>query len=131
MPLAGIGAEVVVDCRIGEEPTSAPVELVGNTRRYAYATLTRRPTRRLRLISLRPLWVRMRVRKPLSMTFYHLLALVPISVLLFTPADDLPSPPVAKKIPHVTEINGQGEFNRCMYCDYDDFGMPLSPTQQR
>ncbi|MBZ5688816.1 MAG: S9 family peptidase [Acidobacteriia bacterium] len=40
------------------------------------------------------------------MTFYHLLALVPISVLLFTPADDLPSPPVAKKIPHVTEING-------------------------
>jgi len=40
------------------------------------------------------------------MTFYHLLALVPISVLVFTPADDLPSPPVAKKIPHVTEING-------------------------
>src|SRR4029077_4371540 len=41
------------------------------------------------------------------MTFYHLLALVPISVLVFTPADDLPSPPVAKKIPHVTEINGR------------------------
>ena len=40
------------------------------------------------------------------MTFYHLLALVPISLLVFTPADDLPSPPVAKKIPHVTEING-------------------------
>ena len=40
------------------------------------------------------------------MTFYHLLALVPISMLVFTPADDLPSPPVAKKIPHVTEING-------------------------
>ncbi len=40
------------------------------------------------------------------MTLYHLLALVPISVLVFTPADDLPSPPVAKKIPHVTEING-------------------------
>jgi oligopeptidase B len=41
------------------------------------------------------------------MTFYHLLALVPISMLVFTPADDLPSPPVAKKIPHVTEINGR------------------------
>ena len=41
------------------------------------------------------------------MSFYHLLALVPISVLVFTPADDLPSPPVAKKIPHVTEINGR------------------------
>ncbi|PYX68772.1 MAG: oligopeptidase B [Acidobacteria bacterium] len=40
------------------------------------------------------------------MTFYHLLALVPISLLVFTRADDLPSPPVAKKIPHVTEING-------------------------
>jgi oligopeptidase B len=40
------------------------------------------------------------------MTFYHLLALVPISMLVFTPADDLPSPPVAKKIPHLTEING-------------------------
>ena len=40
------------------------------------------------------------------MTLYHLLALVPVSMLVFTPADDLPSPPVAKKIPHVTEING-------------------------
>jgi oligopeptidase B len=40
------------------------------------------------------------------MTVYHLLALVPISMLVFTPADELPSPPVAKKIPHVTEING-------------------------
>jgi oligopeptidase B len=40
------------------------------------------------------------------MTVYHLLALVPISMLAFTPADDLPSPPVAKKIPHVIEING-------------------------
>jgi oligopeptidase B len=40
------------------------------------------------------------------MTFYHLLALVPISVLVFIPADELPSPPVAKKIPHITEING-------------------------
>ena len=36
----------------------------------------------------------------------HLLALVPLSVLVFTATDDLPSPPVAKKIPHVTEING-------------------------
>jgi oligopeptidase B len=34
------------------------------------------------------------------------LALVPISMLAFTAAEDLPSPPVAKKIPHVTEING-------------------------
>ncbi len=41
------------------------------------------------------------------MTFYHLLALVAISVLVFTPADDLTSPPVAKKTPHVTEINGR------------------------
>jgi oligopeptidase B len=40
------------------------------------------------------------------MTLYHLLALVPVSMLVFTPADELPSPPVAKKIPHVTEING-------------------------
>ena len=39
-------------------------------------------------------------------SFFHLLALVPISVLLFTAADNLPAPPVAKKIPHVTEING-------------------------
>jgi len=41
------------------------------------------------------------------MTLYHLLALIPLSMLVFTPADDLPSPPVAKKIPHVTEINGR------------------------
>ncbi len=34
------------------------------------------------------------------------LALVPISMLAFTAADNLPAPPVAKKIPHVTEING-------------------------
>jgi oligopeptidase B len=40
------------------------------------------------------------------MTLYHLLALVPVSMLVFTPPDELPSPPVAKKIPHVTEING-------------------------
>jgi oligopeptidase B len=33
-------------------------------------------------------------------------ALVPISMLAFTAADNLPTPPVAKKIPHVTEING-------------------------
>ena len=35
-----------------------------------------------------------------------LLALVPFSVLVFAPADDLPAPPVAKRIPHVTEVNG-------------------------
>ena len=29
-----------------------------------------------------------------------------VSTLVFTAADDLPAPPVAKKIPHVTEING-------------------------
>ncbi len=34
------------------------------------------------------------------------LTLVPISMLAFTAADNLPAPPVAKKIPHVTEING-------------------------
>jgi len=34
------------------------------------------------------------------------LALVPISMLAFTAADNLPAPPVAKKIPHVTDING-------------------------
>ena len=36
-----------------------------------------------------------------------LLALIPVSMLVFTSPDDLPSPPVAKKIPHVTEINGR------------------------
>src|SRR5580765_2142335 len=34
------------------------------------------------------------------------LALVPISMLAFIAADNLPAPPVAKKIPHVTDING-------------------------
>jgi len=34
------------------------------------------------------------------------LALVPISMLAFTATDNLPAPPVAKKIPHVTDING-------------------------
>jgi oligopeptidase B len=38
---------------------------------------------------------------------FHLLALVPVSLFLFTAADNLPTPPVAKKIPHVTEINGR------------------------
>src|SRR5262244_2441744 len=36
-----------------------------------------------------------------------LLALIPVSMLVFTAADDLPAPPVAKKIPHTTEINGR------------------------
>jgi len=36
-----------------------------------------------------------------------LLALIPVSMLVFTAADDLPVPPVAKKIPHTTEINGR------------------------
>jgi len=36
----------------------------------------------------------------------HLLALVPVAVLLFAAADNLPAPPVAKKIAHFTEING-------------------------
>lgn len=35
-----------------------------------------------------------------------LLVLIPVSLLIFTGADDVPSLPVAKKIPHVTEING-------------------------
>jgi oligopeptidase B len=39
-------------------------------------------------------------------SFIHLLTLVPVSVFLFTAADGLPAPPVARKIPHVTEING-------------------------
>jgi len=39
-------------------------------------------------------------------SFIHLLAMIPISMLVFTAADNLPAPPVAKKIPHVTEING-------------------------
>ena len=37
----------------------------------------------------------------------HLFALAPFSLLVFTVTDDLPTPPVAKKIPHVTEINGR------------------------
>jgi oligopeptidase B len=36
-----------------------------------------------------------------------LLALIPVSMLVFTAVDDLPAPPVAKKIPHTTEINGR------------------------
>ena len=42
-----------------------------------------------------------------SLLYYiHLLAIVPVSLLVFTAADNMPAPPVAKKIPHVTEING-------------------------
>ncbi len=38
----------------------------------------------------------------------HLTALmVPLSVLLFTAADNFPAPPVAKKVPHITEVNGR------------------------
>ncbi|MGC2473870.1 MAG: S9 family peptidase [Candidatus Sulfotelmatobacter sp.] len=37
----------------------------------------------------------------------HLTAMIPLSVLLFTAADNLPAPPVAKKVPHVTEVNGR------------------------
>jgi len=37
----------------------------------------------------------------------HLTAMIPLSVLLFTAGDNLPAPPVAKKVPHVTEINGR------------------------
>ena len=36
-----------------------------------------------------------------------LIAIVPFSVLLLTAADNLPAPPVAKKVPHTTEINGR------------------------
>ena len=39
-------------------------------------------------------------------SFIPLLVLIPASVFLFTAADDLPAPPVAKKIPRVTEVNG-------------------------
>jgi len=39
-------------------------------------------------------------------SFIHLLAFVPISVVLFIVTDGLPAPPVARKIPHVAEING-------------------------
>ena len=43
---------------------------------------------------------------PMTNSFIPLLVLIPASVFLFTAADDLPTPPVAKKIPHVTEVNG-------------------------
>ena len=43
---------------------------------------------------------------PMTNSFIHLLALIPASVFLFTAADDLAAPPLAKKIPHVTEVNG-------------------------
>jgi oligopeptidase B len=36
-----------------------------------------------------------------------LLVLIPVSLLIFTGADDVTSPPAAKKIPHVTEVNGR------------------------
>src|SRR5215471_7750935 len=35
-----------------------------------------------------------------------LIAIVPFSLLVLTAADNLPAPPVAKKVPHSTEING-------------------------
>src|SRR5215469_12973065 len=35
-----------------------------------------------------------------------LLVLISVSLLIFAAADDLPAPPVAKKISHVTEVNG-------------------------
>src|SRR5215813_1863631 len=35
-----------------------------------------------------------------------LIAIVPFSVLVLTAADNLPAPPIAKKVPHATEING-------------------------
>jgi len=33
--------------------------------------------------------------------------MIPVSAMLFTAADTLPAPPVAKKVPHVTEVNGR------------------------
>ena len=36
-----------------------------------------------------------------------LIAMIPVSAMLFTAADTLPAPPVAKKVPHVTEVNGR------------------------
>src|SRR3954454_1707487 len=36
----------------------------------------------------------------------HFLVWLPVSVLLFAAADNAPAPPVAKKIPHETEVNG-------------------------
>jgi oligopeptidase B len=41
------------------------------------------------------------------MILSHLLTIVPISILLFAAADNLPAPPVAKKVPHTTEVNGR------------------------
>jgi len=35
-----------------------------------------------------------------------LIAIVPFSVLVLTAADNLPAPPIAKKVPHTTEVNG-------------------------
>ena len=37
----------------------------------------------------------------------QLIAIIPLSALLLTAADNLPAPPVAKKIPHVTQVNGR------------------------
>ncbi|MFZ0734455.1 MAG: S9 family peptidase [Candidatus Sulfotelmatobacter sp.] len=36
----------------------------------------------------------------------HAIGIVPISIILFTAAGNTPAPPVAKKIPHETEVNG-------------------------
>jgi len=36
-----------------------------------------------------------------------LILVIPISILVLTAADNLPAPPVAKKVPHTTEINGR------------------------
>src|SRR5215831_6637811 len=37
----------------------------------------------------------------------QLSAIIPLSALLLTAADNLPAPPVAKKVPHTTEVNGR------------------------
>ncbi len=37
----------------------------------------------------------------------QLTAIIPISALLLTAADHLPTPPVAKKVPHTTQVNGR------------------------
>ena len=42
----------------------------------------------------------------MTISFFHLLALVPLSLLLVAAADPAPAPPTAKIAPHVTEING-------------------------
>jgi oligopeptidase B len=36
----------------------------------------------------------------------RLLAVIPLSLFLFTAADNAPTPPIAKKIPHESEVNG-------------------------